>query len=187
VTSSGWVQRDRLRSSWVFLLLGGTDGGPLDCSESNEKIEYWEYGVGNADQLVSTDAAQIGCGGIDTESELVNELLLKLEEYRYEDTVIITRTAGVLQALRRSLVEMVSESASLRGLSSICLQSLLNEYFNQRLEYYGLTQESLPPPRTTSGTNATNIVTTGSIQQVWEAWRRVYQLLPASEVAGDSL
>ena len=187
MTSNGWVHRDRLRCSWVFLLLGGRNEGTLDCAEPNVQLEYWEYGVGNADQLVSTDAAQIGCGSIDTESGLVSELLSQLEEYRYEDTVVITRTVGELQAVRRSIVATDTEPASLRGLSCICLQSLLNEYFDQSLADYGLTQESLTAPRTTSDATVENTVTTGSAQEFWTVWQRLYQLIPARELTGEEL
>lgn len=187
MTASSWVHRDQLRESWLFLLLGAEKRAEPDTEEARLQLQYWEYGVGNADTLVSTEAAQIGSGQIETESKLISVLLSQLEQYRYQDTAIITRTEEALQTLRRDLLASEIEIASLRGFSNICVEGLLEQYFDQTLADHRLDQDSLTAPRTTTGGSEKEVVSTGSVQEFWEMWVRLYRLLPAAELAGAEL
>ena len=183
--AGNWVQRDQLRESWLFLLLGTERSTHADTGE--RKLQYWECGVGNADQLISTKTVQTGCGHVETESDLLTALLSQLGQYRYQDTVVITCSEGTLQTLRRRFAANDTEIVSLRGLSNICVEDLLERYFDQTLADYGLDQDSLTTPRRTDGSQKREVVTAGSVQEFWEVWQHLYQLLPAAELAGDEL
>lgn len=185
MTAGNWVQRDQLRESWLFLLLGTEEEIQSGTGEST--LQYWECGVGNADRFVATETAQIGCGHIETEAELLTALLSQLGQHRYQETVIITRSEATLQTLRRRIAVNDTEVASLRGLSNICVEDLLERYFDQTLVDHRLDQDSLTTPRTTSDNKSREVVTTGSVQEFWEVWKYLYQLLPAVELTGDEL
>lgn len=185
MTTGNWVQRDQLRESWIFLLLGTP--GKTEPENKESPLQYWECGVGNADRVVETETAQVGCGNIDTESELLTELLSQLGQYRYQDTAIITRTEETIQTLRRRIALHETEVMSLRGLSHICVENLLIRYFSQTLADQQLDQDALSEPRTTTGQGTSEVVSTGGVQEFWQAWQRLYQLLPADELSGDKL
>jgi hypothetical protein len=177
MTAGSWVQRDRLRESWVFLLLG----------TSESELQHWECGVGNPDQLISTETEHLESGSVDTETELLAALLSHLQSYRYQDTVILTLSVETLQTLRRRMAAAETDVDSLRGFSHIPLETLLEQYFDQTLTDHQLSQTSLPTPRQTAGTDENNVVSTGAIQQFWEAWKQLYRLIPAAELRGTKL
>lgn len=185
MTAGNWVQRDQLRESWLFLLLGTEEETVSETGES--KLRYWECGVGNADRFVATETAQIGCGHVETESELITALLSQLGQHRYQETVLITRSEETLQTLRRRIAANDTEVTSLRGLSNICVEDLLERYFDQTLADHRLDQDSLTAPRTTGKNESSEVVTTGGGQEFWKVWKRLYQLLPAVELTGDEL
>jgi hypothetical protein len=186
MTASNWIQRDELRESWIILLLGKAKDPQSENGGS--KLRYWEYGIANGDQLVRTETEQIGSGDIDTEFELLAALLSQLGEYRYRETVIITRTEETVQTLRRRLAAVDDTGEiSLRGLSNICIETLLERYFDQTLADQRLDQESIATPRRTAGTDERDVVSAGGVQNVWDRWQRIYRLLPATELAGEEL
>ena len=185
MTARNRVPRDQLRESWLFLLFGTEEETVSETAKS--KLRYWECGVGNADRFVAAEAAQIGCGHVETESDLLTTLLSQLGQHRYQETVIITRSKASLQTLRRRIVENDTEVASLRGVSNICVEELLERYFDQTLANHQLDLDSLTAPRTTSESGSREVVTTGSVQEFWEVWKQIYQLLPVSELTGNEL
>jgi hypothetical protein len=183
--TGSWIHRDELRASWVLLLLGTTDDMSLD---GESKLSHWEFGVANADNLVDTEAQQIGVGGVSSEFDLLENLLSGLDQFRYENTVIVTPSAVTLQKLRARIVAVRSEKDTLRGFSHICVESLLAEYFDHSLANHGIDRNSLSPPRVTSmGADTEEVVGTGSVHEFWKSWQRLYRLLPADKLRGNPL
>jgi hypothetical protein len=183
--TGSWIHRDDLRASWVLLLLGTEDD---ELRETGSKLSYWEFGVANADKLVETKTQQVGFGSISSEHDLVSKLLTELDQFRYENTVLITPVAATLRALRRRIVATRVETDSLRGFSHICVESLLVEYFDSSLAEYGIDRDSLSAPRVTStGADTEEVVSTGSVRDFWESWQQLYRLVPADELQGEML
>lgn len=183
--TGSWIHRDDLRTSWVLLLLDTENGV---SAETESKLSYWEFGVANADKLVGTKTQQVGFGNISSELDLVRKLLAELEQFRYENTVIITLSAATLQTLRRRIIATQTETDSLRGFSHVCVESLLAEYFDYSLAEYGINRDSLSAPRVTStGSDTEEVVSTGSVREFWESWQQLYRLVPADELGGEPL
>lgn len=188
MSTGNWIQLDERRSSWLFLVIGGNE--PADDSDAVEPEattrEYWEVGVGNAQSLVQTSAAQIGYDGITTRDELINELMAELDHYRYQDTLLVTRRHETIQRLRRWLLTSTREEASLRGFRHVSVETQLTEYFDQNLQDYNFEQTMNIPPRRTES-NPPEVVSAGSVRSLWEFWLRLFRLLPATELAGGEL
>jgi len=183
--TSSWIHRDKLRASWVLLLLGAED----DVSPDGEsKLSHWEVGVANADNLVDTKTQQVKFGGVSSEFDLLDNLLSWLDQFRYENTVIVTPSVVTLQKLRRRIVAIRSKKDTLRGFSHICVESLLTEYFDHSLAAYGIERNSFSPPRVTStGADTEEVVSTGGVNDFWKSWQRLYRLVPADELRGNPL
>ena len=183
--TGSWIHRDQLRASWVLLLLGVE----ADVSPDGEsKLSYWEFGVANADKLVETKTQQVGFGGISSEFDLLNNLFAEIGQFRHENAVIVTTSVATLQKLRQRIVAIRSEKDTLRGFSHICVESLLAEYFDQSLTDHGIDHNSLSPPRVTStGADAEEVVSTGSVEDFWESWQRLYRLVPVDDLMGTPL
>jgi hypothetical protein len=154
--------------------------------ETLGSIEYWKIGTGNAQSLVDTETAQVGYEEITTGEDLITELMNRLNQYRYEDTLLITPDKTTLQKLRRLLVASRDTEASLRGFSHIDVESQLATHFGQDLQDYDLEQSLYQPPRQTE-TTTVDVVDDGSVQTFWEFWSEFFRLLPAQELTGDQL
>lgn len=183
--TDSWIHRDDLRASWVLLRLNTEND---ESQGTGSKLSYWEFGVANADKLVETKTRQVGFGGISSERDLVSELLAELDQFRYENTVVITLSASTLQQLRRGIVATHPKTGSLRGFSHISIESLLSKYFDNSLAEYGINRDSLPPPRVTStGADTEEVVSNGSLHDFWETWQRLYRLVPENDLQGEPL
>lgn len=187
---SNWLHLDELRESWVFLLLGGQEGEDGTDSASLRKdaqLGYWEIGVGNAESLVETNAERIDSEHITSETALVESLMTELEQYRYQDSVLITPDHQSARQLRRRLIASTSEDTpSLRGFGHVILEEQLAQYFGQELQDYDFARSSRSLPRRTE-TDPEQVVSTGSTREFWELWRQVFRLLPTSALTGEEL
>ncbi len=178
-----WIQRDNLRESWLVLVLGTESGTPSTPGTSSL---YWEIGLGNSDTLADTRAQQIGYDGITSESELIDNLLTEMDQYRYDDTIIITPSESTLQLLRRRIIATNTQKESLRGFAHICIERQLSRYFGQSRTEQDLDHESIPAPRETSG-GQNEIVSAGAVREIWESWQQLFRLLPAEQLTGQKL
>lgn len=183
MTTGRWAQLDTLRESWVFLLLDEID--PAE-SDTDYQLGYWEFGVGNADSFIGTEAARIGYEGIESESELLHALLAELDQYKYRGMVLITPTNATVQTLRQRSAMSYDREPSLRGLAHIVVEEQLKNYFGETLESYELDQASRSGPRVTE-TTPKQVVSAGSAKAFWNLWTRIFRLLPATELVGEDL
>ena len=190
MTTSNWLHLDELRESWVFLLLGAEasdDGNDSFSLRKDAQLVYWEIGAGNAESLVETNAEQIDSEHIASEAALVESLMVELEQYRYQDSVLITPDHQSARLLRRRLVASTGEEIpSLRGFGHVIFEEQLAQYFGQELQDYDFARSSRTPPRRTE-TDPEQVVSTGSAREFWELWRQVYRLLPTSALTGEQL
>jgi hypothetical protein len=169
----------------VFLLVNCRQ---IKDGDEKQKMAYWEIGVGNADSLVETTAERLDGSSIESEDELVKKLLRELDQYRYDDTVILTPDDSTLRELRHRLVvpSIASDTPSLRGYSHVTVQKLLREYFDQTLSDYEIDRASRSPPRQKEDGSG-EVVTNGAAQNLWETWVRIFNVVPASALLGDLL
>ena len=190
MTTTNWLHLDELRESWLFLLLGGESmdhGNDSSLSRENAQLGYWEIGVGNAESLVETNAERIDSEHIASEAALVASLMAELEQYRYQDSVLITSDHESVCYLRRRLVASTGEEmASLRGFGHVILEEQLAQYFGQELQDYDFARSSRTPPRRTE-TDPEQVVSNGDARKFWELWRQVFRLLPTSALTGKQL
>lgn len=183
--ASNWARRDRLRESWIFLILGiGSDKE----FNTDSNVVFWEVATANADELVNTSTEQIGYGNVGSEDELLSRLLAELDDYRYQNSVIITPVKPTLQLLRCRLTGADISTSSLRGFAHICIESQLKQYFRQQPRDRNIGLNSLAEPRPTTGANSgSRVVSGGGTQSLWEGWKQIYHLIPAAELAGRQL
>jgi hypothetical protein len=188
MAASNWPQLNTNRESWVFLLLGYERNAKSeqDSASAASPLRYWEVGVGNADSLVRTTAAHVDSPAISSPADLLHCLLAELDEYRYDEMVIITPRKEMIRQLRRMLVDTHDRRVSLHGFNHVSLDALLQKYFDQELNDYDFDPQSWSPPRLME-TDPTNVVSTGGAEKFWEIWHRVFRLVPASAIVGRSL
>jgi hypothetical protein len=188
MSQNSWLHLDDLRESWLFLITGRTEHSEVhrDPRSSDEQIEYWELGIGNPESLIRTTAASLSGKQVHSQSDLLDALLSELRNHRYQDTLLITLDQSTLQRLRSCLIATDIEIPSLRGLTHVDVESQLQSQFGQSLGDYGLTDEEFRGPRVTDD-DQQHVVTTGTVELVWEVWRRVYRLIPASSLEGVPL
>lgn len=190
MTTTNWLHLDELRESWIFLSFGWKE--VVDCSNSKSprddtRLRYWEIGVGNAGSLLETNAGRIDSEHIGSETALIESLVANLEQYRYEDSILILPHRRSIRKLRRRLVATSKgEAPSLRGFNLVILEEQLSQYFGQDLQDYNFDISSRSPPRC-SETDPEQVVSTGSTQEFWELWRKVFRLIPATALTGDQL
>jgi hypothetical protein len=190
MTSDSWIGLDEYRSSWLILLLGDENwgGAETDAGVENEKVTYWELGVANADSVVGTSTEILGQGEVQSERTLLEGLLAKINQYRYEETLVITPVDQTVRRLRRRLATTCTagEGPSLRGFTQVGLAEVLDEYFGQSLAEYGIDRQSLSGPRITSEASE-QAVTTGDVERVWNAWTTIYSLVPPHQLTGEQM
>lgn len=184
MTANSWIRTDDLRESWIFLLLGHETCGQAVIEEP--QLRYWEIGIGNADNLVEIDARQCGYEGIESEEDLIRELMNTLNSYRYREITLLTPTNGTLQRLRQRTIVKSKIRGSLRGFTHVAVEEKLERYFDQTLADYNLDRGSRNGPRVTE-TEPSQVTSTGSVQAFWECWREVYSLIPPIELQGEEL
>jgi hypothetical protein len=186
-----WIQLDDQRSAWLFLILGWYSNDHPTQTSSNtaeSNLAYWEFGVGNATTLVETTADSTEATHITSDSDLVETLLQAFDQYRYQNTTLITPRIQTLHQLRQLLVRNTppDTACSLRGFTYLSFERLLDAHFNQSLTAYGIDEESRPPPRLPE-TGADQVVSTGAARAFYDAWTRVFRLVPPSALRGDQL
>jgi hypothetical protein len=181
-----WIQVDSLRETWIFLIIQSRDEAHSAQPSEPKAPVYWEFGVGNADQIITTEAERLDSGQIESNTELIADLEEALEPYRYQETILITPTSRMLTTLRRELCSNGSTTASLRGFRHLSLEHQLAEYLDTELRDYELSREDWTAPRFTE-TNSPEVVSTGTIQEFWEIWTDIFRLLPANELAGEAV
>jgi len=188
MSQNSWLHLDDLRESWLFLIAGRTEHSEIhpDSRSSDEKIEYWELGVGNPESLVKTTAASLSGKQVHSQSDLFDALLSELRDHRYQDTLLITLDQSTLQRLRSCLIATDMEIPSLRGFTHVDVESQLQSQFGQSLGDYGLTEEEFRGPRVTDD-DQQHVVTTGTVERVWEVWTNIYRLIPGSVLEGMPL
>jgi hypothetical protein len=188
MSTGSWIQLDTRRESWIFVLLGDTSSAGEGRSPAEEKAEpaYWELGIGNPQTFVGASAARCGCGGITTKDELTERLLTELDQYRYQNALLITPNRATVQRLRRWFLESSQQKPSLRGFSHLNLQAKLTEYFDQDVTDHSFGRSMRSPPRETE-TAPSEAVTTGAAREFWEVWQQVFRLLPVAELRGAQL
>jgi hypothetical protein len=186
---NSWLTIDDQRVRWLFVLLGPVASSTSQADASAQVTDvpgYWEFGVGNSDALVSTEAAKLGSEDIETEADLIDSLLDAFAPYRYQEAVLVTPTRDTLGQLRRVLSRTPVEPATLRGFTQIDLEAMLDTYFGQSLRDREIDPESWTPPRITEDGNAT-VVSTGTVERLWDVWQELYRLIPAEDLNGGPL
>ncbi|MDH5020367.1 hypothetical protein [Halobacterium rubrum] len=188
VRRHSWLQLDDQRTTWLFLVLGEHPEETSEASTtvSREGLEYWELGVGNPNTLVRAEAEKVGVGGISSESDLLESLLVELRPHRYQGTVLIIPDRATLQTLRRSFGDTPLQGATLRGLSYIELEASLRSAFGQSLAEHRLDAGSYVSPRVTEG-DTEAVVSAGTVERFWDLWTRVFPLVPAADLQGEAL
>ena len=188
MSRNSWLHLDDLRESWVFLIVGGYEqsGQQRDMESSVGEVAYWELGVGNPEKLVETTASSLSGETAHSQSELLTELLDDLSAYRYQDTLLVTPNQSTIQCLRAALVAADVVTPSLRGFAHVDIESLLECQFGQSLNDYGLAEEEWQRPRVTDD-DQQRVVSTGTLDRVWEVWTRVYRLVPGNLLEGMEL
>ncbi|WP_276299379.1 hypothetical protein [Halorussus lipolyticus] len=184
-----WLDLDDLRESWLFLIIGektSTEEHSDSTVTDETDLDYWELGTGNADALINTAAARVGIGETESQRDLLVALLDELRPYRYQGGMLVTPDEETVTTLRRALVESQLEAQSLRGLAHADLEELLNSYLGQELSDYQLASDSRSPPRINER-DREQVVSTGTVEQFWETWTRVFHLFPPSELTGVPL
>lgn len=176
--SSSGHRLDDQRENWLLLEVGtGRDGESV--------IDWWELVVGNATQTVRSHAGKVGVD-VQSESDVLTELLEKLERYRNGEPLLITPSRTALRRLRARLVGVSMEkSPSLRGFRHLSLDEQLERYFGQSLSEKGLATdvEGPLPPETEYG----ELTLSNSTTQLWEVWMSIHPLLPLGEIKGEKL
>lgn len=177
--SSNWHRLDDQRVSWLFLRIG-------NAKETSDSLQWWEIGIGNADQLFRTVAARIGCS-VSTESGLLDSLLNLLNTLRRDEPLLLTPFRSHLHQLRKHLVMTQTDNiSSLRQIQYLSLNEQLKRYFNQTLQDHGYDDQSNEgpyPPETEYGT----LSASNSLDRLWNIWVKVFQLVPVKELEGQSL
>lgn len=186
---NNWIKRDDHRVAWGFLILewGLDDSQNQPRNNSVSKLRYWEFGGGNADKFVSTAADRIGQQQRQDETNLLDNLLYELNQYRHDEIVILTPHREDITKLRRRLVSAdVTAATSLRGFRHIGMAEVLAKYFGMDLSEFNLGDDFRSGPRRVEADPET-IVTAGDVRRYWKCWKEIFQLLPASELTGDQL
>jgi hypothetical protein len=193
MAARNWYSADETRESWLFLLLDveqRSENPTPNLDESTAGASYicsWEIGIGNAVGLSESHAARIGIGKTTTETELLEELYSRLNPYRYLDVVLITPSTETLQFLRRRLVcNSGIDKPSLRGFYHAEFENILEQYFGQTLEDFELNEFARSRPSEAYG-NSAKAAASGSIEDFWRMWARVFSLFPPDELRGAPL
>ena len=116
IDNKWFCEPDEQRETWCFLNLHVND---------NYIIKGWEIGYGNPTILIrelKNKKTQ--------EKELIKELLSQLYHCRKEDILLIMYI-NILTILRTRIIILNIKNASLYGLKYVCIEEILQNYFQQ--------------------------------------------------------
>lgn len=181
-----WLEVDRRRPSWIILLAGPVGSDYSSGTAPIQGPDYWELGVGNPERMFRVEAAEVGAEGTSTREKLFESLLEILDEYRHQNSLLLTAVADTVPAVRRGLIELNSPSATLRGFAHVNVESVLERHFNQTLEAYQLDPASWSGPRRTDDGRDT-LVGSQTIERVWNLLTTLLYLVPSRELQGELL
>lgn len=186
-----WHQVDKLRPTWLFLLIQTertAESAAEDSAESEDaapRIQGWECGIGNRDQFIEGEAAHLTGEATASERELLDGLLAMIDRYRFRETTVITPDTGTLQHLRQRLVALDTDNRhSLRGLTHLAADAAIDQTFGQ----HPVDEQQLPTdwdgPRDTVAEGA---APSGAARRLWRQWRTLSILVPADRLDGEPL
>ena len=173
-----WYGPDETREPWCFATIaseGDTEESPLTG---------WAIGVANSEQMISIKGQHSQADR--REEDLMTSLAETLDARRYTGTTILTADEQALAHLRRRLVVCSAlHSPTLRGFNHIALETILDRYFG-----VSTVSEFVGRNLSTGEMSALSMNNDGlstAVEQLWQAWTAVYQLIPAGACVGDPL
>ena len=175
-----WYGLDETREPWCFLSLAS------DREHETSPLTGWTLGVGNPDQLLSTENQQVHSD--DDEVDILVALGKELDERRYTGTTLVTNSRRTLAHLRQRLMACGAfHSPTLRGFDHIALDDVLTRYL--AVDSISEFEEHCEPPLlgVESGNRTSVDNPLSAVEQLWQAWSTVYRLVPATVCQGDPL
>ena len=175
-----WYGPDETREPWCFLTVTS------QADSGDTSLTSWALGVGNAQQLVSTESQQLQSGC--EETDLLVALGEALDSRRYTSTTLVTPEERTIARLRRRLLTCTAlQSPTFRGLNHIALETILERYFDitSLSELHAYSEKR--PFVDTDALPATGCDGSNLVRQLWRVWTAVYQLVPATACLGEPL
>lgn len=172
---------DRSRESWVLLILGSYT--LVGERERDPAVTYWELAIGNADELVETNTERLHTQRTPSQTVLIRLLYRRLCTITYHSPLLIGLTDDTFPILRKQLRSHIC-GAPVRGFNFLSFQSILADYFNQRLSDVGLAEETWTLPHVAES-ESSEIVSGGTIEDFWETWLQYFKLIPVEELRGS--
>ncbi len=119
IDSKWFTELNEQRESWCFLSLG---------MGINSTIRRWEISYANPSRFVRKIISSKS-----EETDVIKELLKELINCRRSKIPLVTFRTEYLQKLRTRILLLGITGASLRGLRSIDIERILNEFFRMDL------------------------------------------------------